>query len=90
MGILEDKTHREKLASLSRWHSTRSVNDIISFDDYIAKMKPVQDQIYYFSGEDRSVLEKSPLVVGLVRRGYEVILCDDPIDEYVFNTLREY
>jgi HSP90 family molecular chaperone len=53
-------------------------------------MKPVQDQIYYFSGEDRSVLEKSPLVVGLVRRGYEVILCDDPIDEYVFNTLREY
>lgn len=63
---------------------------MISFDDYIAKMKPVQDQIYYFSGEDRSVLEKSPLVVGLVRRGYEVILCDDPIDEYVFNTLREY
>ena len=53
-------------------------------------MKPVQDQIYYFSGEDRSVLEKSPLVVGLVRRGYEVILCDDPIDEYVFSTLREY
>ena len=53
-------------------------------------MKSVQDQIYYFSGEDRSVLEKSPLVVGLVRRGYEVILCDDPIDEYVFNTLREY
>lgn len=53
-------------------------------------MKPVQDQIYFFSGEDRAVLEKSPLVVGLVRRGYEVILCDDPIDEYVFNTLREY
>jgi len=90
LGILEDKTHREKLASLSRWHSTRSTTDMISFDDYIAKMKPVQDQIYYFSGEDRSVLEKSPLVVGLVRRGYEVILCDDPIDEYVFNTLREY
>ncbi len=63
---------------------------MVSFDEYIAKMKPVQDQIYYFSGEDRSVLEKSPLVVGLVRRGYEVILCDDPIDEYVFSTLREY
>ena len=87
---MEDKNNREKLASLSRWHSTRSKTDMTSFDDYIAKMKPVQDQIYYFSGEDRSVLEKSPLVVGLVRRGYEVILCDDPIDEYVFNTLREY
>ena len=63
---------------------------MISFDEYIAKMKSVQDQIYFFSGEDRSVLEKSPLVVGLVKRGYEVILCDDPIDEYVFSTLREY
>jgi len=53
---------------------------MVSFDDYIAGMKAVQDQIYYFSGEDRTVLQRSPLVVGLVRRGYEVILCDDPLD----------
>ena len=80
MGILEDKTNRKKLASLSRWQSTRSNEGLISFDDYIKKMKSVQDQIYFFSGEDRKVIEKSPLVVGLVRKGYEVILCDDPID----------
>lgn len=80
LGILEDKTNRNKLASLSRWYSTRGVNERVSFDDYIKKMKPIQDQIYFFSGEDRKVLEKSPLVVGLVRKGYEVILCDDPID----------
>ena len=61
-----------------------------SFDEYITRMKSVQDQIYYASGEDRNVLAKSPLVVGLVRKGYEVILCDDPIDEYVFGVLREY
>ena len=30
------------------------------------------------------------MVVGLARKGYEVLLCDDPIDEYVFNVLREY
>ena len=53
-------------------------------------MKEVQDQIYFASGEDKNVLLKSPLVVGLVRKGYEVLLCDDPIDEYVFNVLREY
>ena len=57
---------------------------------YIKKMKSVQDQIYFFSGQDKAVLEKSPLVVGLVKKGYEVLLCDDPIDEYVFNVLREY
>ena len=90
LGILEDKTNRNKLASLSRWYSTRHPNNMVSLDEYIKKMKSVQDQIYFFSGEDKSVLEKSPLVVGLVRKGYEVLLCDDPIDEYVFNVLREY
>lgn len=90
LGILEDKTNRKKLASLSRWHTTKGDGALVSFDQYIKRMKEVQDQIYFFSGEDRAVLEKSPLVVGLVRRGYEVLLCDDPIDEYVFNTLREY
>jgi len=90
LGILDDKTNRNKLASLSRWHSTRNPNGLISFDEYIKKMKSIQDQIYFFSGEDLKVLEKSPLVVGLVRKGYEVLLCDDPIDEYVFNVLREY
>lgn len=90
MGILEDKTNRNKLAALSRWYSTNSTTDRISFDDYIKRMKSIQDQIYYFSGQDRAALAKSPLVVGLVRKGYEVILCDDPIDEYVFSVLRDY
>jgi heat shock protein beta len=90
MGILEDKTNRNKLASLTRWHSTRSTSGMVSFDEYIKKMKSIQDQIYFFSGEDRKVLEKSPLVVGLVKKGYEVLLCDDPIDEYVFNVLKDY
>ena len=90
LGILEDKTNRKKLSSLSRWFSTRNPNSLVSFDEYIKSMKETQDQIYFFSGEDRKVLAKSPLVVGLVRKGYEVLLCDDPIDEYVFNHLREY
>jgi HSP90 family molecular chaperone len=53
---LDDKTNRKKLASLSRWHTTRAVDGLVSFDDYIKKMKDVQDQIYFFSGEDRKVL----------------------------------
>ena len=50
LGILEDKTNRNKLASLSRWYSTRNPDGMISLDDYIKKMKSVQDQIYFFSG----------------------------------------
>ena len=90
LGIIDDKNNRKKLASLARWTSTRNATELTSFDDYITRMKSVQDQIYYASGEDNKVLAKSPLVVGLVRKGYEVILCDDPIDEYVFGVLREY
>jgi heat shock protein beta len=56
LGILEDKTNRNKLASLSRWYSTRSSTEKTSFDEYISRMKKVQDQIYFFSGEDRKVL----------------------------------
>lgn len=88
MGIIDDKNNRKKLASLSRWRSTHNSTELTSFDEYITRMKAVQDQIYFASGEDRKVLVKSPLVVGLVRKGYEVILCDDPIDEYVFGVLR--
>ena len=90
LGVIEDSTNRKKLASLTRWHSTWNSSEFISLDDYITRMKKSQDQIYFFSGEDKAVLEKSPLVKGLVRKGYEILLCDDPIDEYVFNTLREY
>lgn len=53
---MEDKTNRNKLASLSRWHSTSHSERLTSLDDYIKNMKSVQDQIYFFSGEDRAVL----------------------------------
>lgn len=58
------------MASLVRLRSTHNASELMSFDDYIKRMKSVQDQIYYASGEDRNVLLKSPLVVGLVRKGY--------------------
>jgi HSP90 family molecular chaperone len=50
MGILDDKTNRDKLASLTRWRSTRSGDGSTSFEAYIKGMKSVQDQIYFFSG----------------------------------------
>lgn len=90
LGIIEDSTNRKKLASLGRWYSTFNSSEYTSLDEYIKRMKATQEQIYFFSGEDKNVLEKSPLVKGLVKKGYEVLLCDDPIDEYVFSTLRDY
>ena len=50
LGIIDDKNNRKKLASLSRWFSTKNSTERISFDDYVSRMKEVQDQIYFASG----------------------------------------
>lgn len=50
LGIIDDKNNRKKLASLSRWRSTHNSSELTSFDDYIKRMKSVQDQIYFASG----------------------------------------
>jgi molecular chaperone HtpG len=57
--------------------------------EYVTRMKPEQDEIYFIAGENRAVLEKSPHLEGLRSRGYEVLLLDDTVDEFVFERLRE-
>merc|ERR1719240_1208398 len=61
-----------------------------SLDDYIYRGKKSQDSIYSLPGDDKEVMEKSPLIQGLVKRNYEVLLMDDPIDEYTMQHLGEY
>lgn len=56
---------------------------MITFDSYIDNSKPEQKDIYYLGGDNKDVMMTSPLVTGLVRRNLDVLLMDDPIDEYV-------
>jgi len=90
LGIIEDATNRNKLAQLSRWHSSTSKDDLISLDDYIERMKENQDSIYYLAGESREYLLKAPALQSLIKNGYEVLLLDDPIDEFCMQHLTEY
>lgn len=53
-------------------------------------MKDNQDSIYYIAGENRESLVKSPTIQGLLKRGYEVLILDDPIDEFCLQHLQEY
>ena len=53
-------------------------------------MKEGQKHIYYLGGEDKAVLAFSPLIERLTKEGYEVILGDDPLDETLFTSFREY
>lgn len=90
LGIIEDHANRDKLAVLTRWFTTHNLSDYSSFDDYIKRMKEGQKHIYYLGGSDREVIQHSPLIEKLVHEGYEVILGDDPLDETLFSTFREY
>jgi heat shock protein beta len=90
LGVIEDVPNRSKLAKLLRFYTTKNPKDIISLDDYIKNMKPKQEYIYYIAGEDKEVLFKSPLIQKLRERDIEVILLEDPIDEFCIQNLSEY
>ncbi|CAK72510.1 unnamed protein product (macronuclear) [Paramecium tetraurelia] len=73
-----------------RWYSSKNATELTSFDDYIERSKPGQDSIYYLAGENKEQLLSSPIIQGLIKKGYEVLLLEDPVDEFTFQHLNEY
>jgi heat shock protein beta len=90
LGIIEDSSNKSRLAKLLRFYSSRNPKNLISFDEYIKKMKPKQDVIYYLAGEEKETLRMSPLIQKLIEKDIDVLLLDDPIDEFCIQNLGEY
>ncbi|MGQ0802069.1 MAG: molecular chaperone HtpG [Pseudomarimonas sp.] len=91
-GIAEDHGNRERLAKLLRVASTRSTNaeELVSLDDYIARMKPEQEAIYYITADGWNAARNNPQLEGLKARGVEVLLMHERIDEWMMGYLHEY
>ncbi|XP_049768113.1 endoplasmin-like [Schistocerca cancellata] len=89
LGVLEDSINRAKLAKLLMFHSSYS-NNMTTLSEYVERAKPNQDQIYYIAGATLEDLQTSPLVEGLLRRGYEVLYMIEAVDEYCINKLPEF
>ncbi|KAF4677224.1 heat shock protein 90 [Perkinsus chesapeaki] len=90
LGIHEDSTNRDKIAELLRWKSSKSGEDMVSFQEYIDRMKEGQKDIYYITGESIAAVSSSPFIETLRKKGYEVLYLVDPIDEYAVQQLREF
>jgi molecular chaperone HtpG len=90
LGIHEDSTNRKKLASILRYYTSASGDELASFADYVSRMKENQKSIYYITGESKEVVAQSAFVERLKKRGLEVIYMTEPIDEYVVQQLKEF
>lgn len=88
--MIEDSSNRLKLAKLLRFKSTHDTEGLTSLDEYISRMKEDQDTILYLSGDTTDSILKSPILAKYVKEGYEVLILDDPIDEFTTQHLSEY
>ena len=91
-GPAEDHANRERIAKLLRFASTHTDQELqdASLDDYVARMKPGQNSIYYVLAETFNAARSSPHLEILRRKGIEVLLLSDRVDEWLTDHLREY
>jgi molecular chaperone HtpG len=88
-GVATDLEHRDRIAALLRYESTAG-EGLVALSDYVKRMREGQAAIYYAIGESRKGLEGAPHLEGIRRRGYEVLLLTDPIDEWAVDTLAKF
>lgn len=91
-GMVEDFANRDKLAGLMRFSSTHSTDDKqnISLAQYIDRMQDGQQAIYYLIADSHAAALGSPLLEGLRKKGIEVLLLTDRIDEWLVAHLTEF
>jgi molecular chaperone HtpG len=90
-GAALDFAHKDQLVKLLRFESSLTEKTkSTTFADYVSRMGAEQKEIYYLVGKDRAAIESGPYLEGFKARNLEVLLCYEPVDEYVMNNLREF
>jgi molecular chaperone HtpG len=89
-GIGEDAANRGRIAALLRFASSVEETQTVSLADYIARMKPGQEAIYYVTAESFAAAKHSPHLEIFRKRGVEVLLLSDRVDEWLVANLPEH
>ncbi len=88
----EDFANKEKIASLLRFASTHADSDaqVVSFKDYISRMKEGQEAIYFITADSFAAAQHSPHLEIFRKKGIEVLLLSDRVDEWLLGSLTEF
>ncbi|MCF7822222.1 MAG: molecular chaperone HtpG [Mariprofundaceae bacterium] len=89
-GVIEDIANKEKIAALLRFSSTESDEQKVSLADYVSRMKEGQEKIYYITAESLAAAKGSPHLELFHKKGVEVLLLSDRIDEWLTSNLYEF
>ncbi len=89
-GLGEDFANRERLAKLLRFVSSTTDTVTVSFADYKARMKDGQDAIYYITADTLAGAKSSPQLEIFRKKGIEVLLMADRVDEWALNYLHDF
>jgi len=89
-GLGEDFANRERIAKLLRFASTQSDTPKVSLMDYKARMKEGQEAIYYITADTLAAAKNSPQLEVFKKKGIEVLLMTDRVDEWALNYLHEF
>ncbi len=91
-GPTEDMPNKETIAALLRFASTNNETDMqnVSLDDYLERMAEGQEKIYYITADSAAAARHSPHLEILKKKGIEVLLLSDRVDEWMISGLTEY
>ncbi len=91
-GAGEDATNKERIAKLLRFASTHAdtTDEVVSLADYVSRMKEGQEKIYYVTAETFTAAKNSPHLEIFRKKGIEVLLLSDRVDEWVTGSLTEF
>lgn len=90
-GVASDFEYRTELGKLLRFESSKSKESTpVGLDEYLLRMSPDQEEIYYINGSSRAAIEAGPYVEMFRKKDIEIIYTTEPIDDFVLSHLAEY